>query len=126
MGRKIALALAFTSFCVAFSGGQQPAQQKQDGFSIPTVSQSDRLLFQRMAAATAMQDNACSQCAHAMEEGGKCGDQTKDCKNGSVKACYLAAACVCQCQLDAGGCGSDRDALRECVEKNKKNAHDME
>lgn len=59
----------------------------------------------------------------------KCGDtcqaKTDECKNGSVKACYLAAACLCQCNLDAGGCGSDKEALEKCVRDNEKNARDL-
>ena len=126
MGRKIALFLVFAFFWVASSRGEQHPQPQHDGPTIPTVSRSDRFLLLQTGITVAMQDNECGKCAHALEEGGKCADQTKACKDGSVRACYLAAACACQCQLDAGGCGSDRDALKQCIEKNEKNAHDME
>jgi hypothetical protein len=126
MGRKIALTLVFASFWIAASICQQPVKPKQDAPDIATASRSNRLLLQQIGVATALQDNACEDCAHAIEEGGKCYEQMSACKGGSVKACYLAAACACQCQLDAGGCGSDRDALKECVEKNEKLAQDLD
>lgn len=56
----------------------------------------------------------------------RCAGETNECKAGSIKACYLAAACMCQCNLDAGGCGSEKDALRDCVRDNKKNARNLE
>ena len=62
----------------------------------------------------------CSECPR------ECASHVNACKDGSVKECYLAAACLCQCNLDAGGCGSDKEALRQCVEDNKKNARDLE
>jgi hypothetical protein len=63
--------------------------------------------------------SSCSACAD------KCSSQTQACKDGSIKSCYLAAACVCRCNLDAGGCGSSRDALKECVEENEKLAREV-
>lgn len=126
MGRKIALAVAFASFWIASSLGQEPMQPRQVSLTLPIVSRSGRMLIQQIADSAYRQDDECSACKHAMEDGGKCSDVTKECKGGSVRSCYLAAACLCQCNLDAGGCGSDRDALKECVDKNQKNAHDMD
>jgi hypothetical protein len=56
----------------------------------------------------------------------KCDAPTHKCKDGSVKSCYEAAACLCQCNLDAGGCGSSTSSLRECIDKNKELARQME
>jgi len=68
-----------------------------------------------MASGKAPQ-TACADCTD------KCQSHIDACKNGSQAECYLAAACLCQCNLDAGGCGSDRDALQKCVDDNTKAA----
>jgi len=62
------------------------------------------------------------QCA-ACE--GKCDSWVKKCKEGGQYACYKAAACLCKCNLDAGGCGSSKEALRECYEQNEKLAQEL-
>jgi hypothetical protein len=56
----------------------------------------------------------------------RCSGKIDDCKKGGQKACYLAAACLCQCNLDEGGCGSSKDALKKCVEDNEKAAKELE
>jgi hypothetical protein len=48
------------------------------------------------------------------------------CKEGGQYACYKAAACLCKCNLDAGGCGSSKEALKECYEQNETLAKDLE
>lgn len=63
----------------------------------------------------------CAACSTSQEVK----DRTQECKDGSVKSCYLAAAALCQCNLDAGGCGSSTQALKECVAKNRKSAEDL-
>ncbi|MBI4459655.1 MAG: hypothetical protein HY648_06320 [Acidobacteria bacterium] len=73
-----------------------------------------------MSVVSVAQGDACSQCAN------RCEGETQDCKNGSIKSCYLAAACLCQCNLDAGGCGSSKEALQQCVDGNQKAARDLE
>lgn len=62
----------------------------------------------------------CSKCE------GYCKSWVDKCKEGGQYACYKAASCLCKCNLDAGGCGSDRNALKECYEKNEKLAKDLE
>jgi hypothetical protein len=69
-----------------------------------------------VVVAAAAGQTACSQCEN------KCAGVTQQCKNGSIKSCYLAAVCLCQCNLDAGGCGSSTDALKQCVRDNQKSA----
>jgi hypothetical protein len=72
-------------------------------------------------AQMAFQATECSNCTNNA-------DYTRylaECKGGSVRSCYLAAAALCQCNLDAGGCGSSTDALRTCVEQNRKQAQDL-
>ena len=59
---------------------------------------------------------ACSDCTAT------CQSHFDNCKNGNQAECYEAAACLCQCNLDAGGCGSDRGALQKCVDDNKREA----
>ena len=63
--------------------------------------------------------SACAAC------GDRCAARTRACQNGSVRACYEAAACLCECNLQAGGCGSSRDALEECVRENRKAAEQL-
>lgn len=62
----------------------------------------------------------CSKCE------GKCKSWIDKCKDGGQYACYKAAACLCKCNLDAGGCGSSKEALQECYEKNEKLAKELE
>ena len=61
----------------------------------------------------------CSKCE------GKCKAWIDKCKNGGQYACYKAAACLCKCNLDAGGCGSSKEALQECYDKNEKAAKEL-
>lgn len=72
------------------------------------------------AAIPVMVQSACGACEN------KCANVIQQCKDGSVKACYQAAACLCQCNLDAGGCGSAISALQKCVDDNTKLAREME
>ena len=46
-------------------------------------------------------------------------------KMAAGNGCYKAAACLCKCNLDEGGCGSSKEALRECYEENEKLARDL-
>ncbi len=70
-------------------------------------------------APTPLVQNACGQCEN------RCSDKTRQCASGSIKACYEAAVCLCQCNLDAGGCGSSKDALQQCVRDNQRAADDL-
>ena len=62
------------------------------------------------------------QCAKCE---GKCKAWIDKCKEGGQYACYKAAACLCKCNLDAGGCGSSKEALEECYQKNEKLAKEL-
>jgi hypothetical protein len=86
--------------------GQVTASRPDQGRTVPFVLR-------------AVGQSACGQCE------AKVAPLTQACKDGSIKSCYLAAAALCQCNLDAGGCGSDRDALRECVRDNKRLADEL-
>lgn len=44
------------------------------------------------------------------------------CDQGSIKDCYRAGACMCRCRLDAGGCGSAPEALRQCISTSEAKA----
>jgi hypothetical protein len=61
----------------------------------------------------------CSDCEN------RCQAWVDKCKDGGQYACYKAAACLCKCNLDEGGCGSSKDALRECYEQNEKLAREL-
>jgi len=62
----------------------------------------------------------CSECE------GKCKPWIDKCKAGGQYGCYKAAACLCKCNLDAGGCGSSKEALQKCYEENEKLAKELE
>jgi hypothetical protein len=72
------------------------------------------------SSAMVLEPQECSKCE------GKCKGWIDKCKEGGQYACYKAAACLCKCNLDAGGCGSSKEALQECYEKNEKLAKDLE
>lgn len=66
--------------------------------------------------------SASQECAKCE---GKCKTWIDKCKDGGQYACYKAAACLCKCNLDAGGCGSSKKALEECYEENEKLAKQL-
>ena len=68
---------------------------------------------------TVLAAQECAKCE------GKCKTWVDKCKEGGQYACYKAAACLCKCNLDAGGCGSSKKALEECYEKNEKLAKEL-
>jgi hypothetical protein len=74
--------------------------------------------------------SAGSSTVDAPQECAKCEGNCKSwfdkCKEGGQRACYKAAACLCKCNLDAGGCGSSKEALKECYEKNEKLANELD
>jgi hypothetical protein len=55
----------------------------------------------------------------------RCDSWISKCKEGGQYACYKAAACLCKCNLDEGGCGSSKEALRECYEENERLAREL-
>ena len=75
--------------------------------------------FAPASSSKVSQPQECSKCE------GKCQSWVDKCKEGSQYACYKAAACLCKCNLDAGGCGSSKEALQECYEKNEKLAKEL-
>lgn len=89
------------------------------GLSHPTSSLAavDGINNTRSCVGAAPQE--CAKCE------GKCKSWIDKCKDGSQYACYKAAACLCKCNLDAGGCGSSKEALQECYEKNEKAAKEL-
>lgn len=80
--------------------------------------------------AAANYDGDSTTAATLPQECARCEDKCKawvdKCKEGGQYACYKAASCLCKCNLDAGGCGSSKEALRECYEQNEKLARDLE
>ncbi|NVN97295.1 hypothetical protein HXX01_03650 [Candidatus Nomurabacteria bacterium] len=56
-------------------------------------------------------NSACSQCTSRCKGYGK-----------GMADLYREAACLCQCNYDAGGCGSSRSFLLQCVRENNANA----
>lgn len=70
-------------------------------------------------SSTVLAQQECAKCE------GKCKAWIDKCKEGGQYACYKAAACLCKCNLDAGGCGSSKKALEECYEENEKLAKEL-
>jgi hypothetical protein len=62
----------------------------------------------------------CEDCA------ARCAGVIDECKQGGQAACYKAAACLCQCNFDEGGCGIDKEALQKCVDDNLAAAKKVE
>jgi hypothetical protein len=87
--------------------------------TLATVAADAPVACSPAAAATAAGAQSCSSCE------GRCADQKRRCEDGSIKACYLAAACLCRCNLEAGGCGSSTSVLKECVEENERRAREI-
>lgn len=64
---------------------------------------------------------ACNACARNADVA----QYKSDCSKGIMSACYRAAAALCQCQLNSGGCGSDTQQLQQCVDSNTSTADAM-
>jgi hypothetical protein len=73
----------------------------------------------KSASASPAGGGECRDCTNACEQ------RISACQAGSVKACYQAAACLCRCNLEQGGCGSSTDALRKCVDENERLAREV-
>ena len=56
---------------------------------------------------------ACDACKPA------CTSYRDECNGGKVESCFRAGVCMCQCKLNAGGCGSTEDSLRQCIANNE-------
>lgn len=53
----------------------------------------------------------------------KCSGHERRCRQPtSQRACYQASACMCQCFLNAGGCGMKKADLQRCVRDSNKRA----
>ena len=52
----------------------------------------------------------CERCQQS-----RCTDLITSCNAGALPACHAAAACLCKCDLDAGGCGVAESELRACI-----------
>jgi hypothetical protein len=113
----VRLMMGLSVLVLAFAGsGAKPT----DGASIQAPVAGRTCSGAVMKAGVAyISQSPCEKCTD------NCKARTDECKDGSVKACYLAAACLCQCNLDAGGCGSDKEALQKCVRDNEKNAREL-
>jgi len=77
------------------------------------------------ASAAGSQPRVIDASADCEDCEGRCSSWINKCKEGGQYGCYKAAACLCKCNLDEGGCGSSKEALRECYEENEKLARDL-
>lgn len=89
------------------------------GFSNAASSLPSADVFNEEILALFPAPQECAKCE------GTCKAWVDKCKDGGQYACYKAAACLCKCNLDAGGCGSSKEALQECYEKNEKLAKEL-
>ena len=90
-----------------------------DGFSNAASSLAAVDSSNKTTSCVGSAPQECAKCE------GKCKAWVDKCKDGSQYACYKAAACLCKCNLDAGGCGSSKEALQECYERNEKAAKEI-
>lgn len=59
---------------------------------------------------------ACEACA------ARCDEFVLTCQSGVTADCQRFSACVCRCQLEAGGCGQTSARLTQCIETNEARA----
>jgi hypothetical protein len=112
----VRLVLGLSVFVFAFAGsGANPADRVS--LQPPTGKACSGAALK--AGGAYVSQSPCEKCTDT------CKSRVDECKDGSVKACYLAAACLCQCNYDAGGCGSDKEALQKCVRDNEKSAREL-
>ena len=90
---------------------QGMGQQPSSGFNAPATAGG--------LAGGGSARGACSGCES------QCAALTTSCKSGGQSACYRAAACLCQCNLNAGGCGTSTAALQQCVQENTRSAQQL-
>ncbi len=56
-----------------------------------------------------------------------CASLKSSCAKDSMRSCYLAAACLCQCHLSGPNhCGSQPEALNRCISENEGSARKLE
>jgi hypothetical protein len=117
-GKMIArIALVVSMLGTLFLVGAQATSTPGRTSPVPFGTCGATQLAARLSAnGVVTQESPCASC------GAKCQNYVDECKAGNQKSCYRAAACLCQCNLDAGGCGSDKEALQKCVDDNNKNA----
>ena len=78
------------------------------------------------ASAAKYQPEVIDELADCEDCESRCDPWIRRCKEGGQYGCYKAAACLCKCNLDEGGCGSSKEALRECYEENEKRARELD
>ncbi len=69
------------------------------------------------AAVAPRKSAACDRCR------ARCAAHQGACNAGTVSSCYELGACLCECKLDAGGCGDSLTALTECIATNRARAN---
>jgi hypothetical protein len=118
---RVAAFLVLGLSLMLVASGQKPTAVSFSSWaSHNRIGFSTLLQIKPVCAASAAQPTTCSECPE------KCKSLSDGCKNGDQVSCYRAAACLCQCNLDAGGCGSSREALQKCIDENTKKAQDAE
>ena len=110
MKNRFSLMMATLTGCLLLSGMMLP------GNSPTTI----RATAKAEAATVVTLPQECARCER------QCQAWVDKCKEGGQYACYKAAACLCKCNLDAGGCGSSKEALKECYEENERLAKELE
>ena len=111
---RVAVFLLLGLSLMAVSSEQKPLADSYFSWSSYKIARSAMLQINPGCAASPGLPTACSECA------GVCKHFVDECKDGNQASCYRAAACLCQCNLDAGGCGSSHEALQKCVDENTK------
>jgi|GEM_PF-7063484 len=107
------------------SAEREQSQQEQQAAETQ-VSSSDQiqtaLNSQLDQFGQVSQQNRQRQCA-ACSSDADVARFTAECEGGGQAACYRAAAAVCACKANAGGCGNYLPTLQACVRDNTQKAN---
>lgn len=98
------------------SAASAPAAQQQ-----PAYNPNALVDLGNQQAAQIRAIGMCNACA----QNGEVAQYRSQCSSGVMSACYRAAAALCQCQLNSGGCGGNVQQLQRCVDTNTQTADSM-
>jgi hypothetical protein len=100
---------------------QQQTSESSTASQQPSYDPNALVNLGNQQAAQIRAVGACNACAR----NGGVAQYKSECASGTMSACYRAAAALCECQLNSGGCGSNTQQLQQCVESNTSTADSM-
>jgi TPR repeat protein len=106
---------------------EDPEADEPDPDSKPAPKATERAEPEHLASATDKSVAEATQQPHAEQRptpkpdcascAGTCSNLTARCQT-SMAACYEAAACLCRCERERGGCGLSISSLDQCIVDN--------